>query len=192
MVDGKKFYSTGQIAKICGVSLSTAKRWIEQGELQGFRLPRSGDWRVPRQELLIFMEKNGFPLDDLKAPARKKVLVVDDDKRFLKLAQKVLSQKDDLDLQFSQNGYDACIKVGSFKPDLIILDVMMPDVDGFEVARIVTESKETENTSILFISGHLTDDVLDKLKEYSHHILAKPVSPDDLESTVFGILEMSF
>lgn len=191
-MDVKKVYSTGQIAKTCGVSLSTAKRWLEQGEIRGFRLPRSGDWRVTRQELVVFMERNGFPIDDLTTPARKKVLVVDDDKRILKLVKKVLSQEDRLDLEFSQNGYDACIKVGRFKPDLVILDVMMPDVDGFEVARVINESKETENTSILFISGHLTDDVLDKLKEYSHHILAKPVSPEDLESTVFGILKIFF
>jgi excisionase family DNA binding protein len=188
-MDERKIFTTGQIAKICGVSLSTAKRWVERGEIHGFRLPGSGEWRIPRQELINFMERNAFPLDDLITSAgKKRILVVDDEKEILDLIERILSREGRFDLEFSQNGYEACIKVGNFKPDLVILDVMMPGINGLEVARVIKESKENNNVSILFLSGHLDDEMVDKLKKYSPHILAKSVSPEKLKSAVFDII----
>lgn len=184
----KKVYTTGQVAKICGVSLSTAKRWVERGEIKGFRLPRSGEWRVTKQELVNFMERNAFPIDDLIASERKKILVVDDDETILALFKKILSKEERFDLELSQGGYEACMKIGRFKPDLVILDVMMPDIDGLEVARVIKESKENKNISILFISGYLNDEVIGKLKVYSPYILSKPISYEQLQSTLLDIL----
>lgn len=187
----RKIYTTGQVAKTCGVSLSTAKRWVERGEIQGFRLPGSGEWRVPKQELVNFMERSGFPVGLIPGERKKKILVVDDEKEILDLVERILSKEGHFDLEFSQNGYEACIKVGNFKPDLVILDVMMPGIDGFEVARVIKESNESKDNhkvTILFLSGHLDDEIVDKLKKYSSHILAKPISVEKLRSTVFDIL----
>lgn len=184
----KKFYTTGQVAKICGVSSSTVKRWVDRHEIKGFRLPGSRDWRVTKHELIDFMKENGFPLDDLTTSGRKKIIVVDDDKRFLNFAKKVLTDEARFDLKFFQNGYEACIKFGNFEPDLVILDVMMPDIDGLEVARIIKESQEHKNTAILFVSGYLDEELREKMKEYSSHILAKPVSHERFKATVLKIL----
>jgi two-component system response regulator VicR len=61
----RKTYTTGQVAKNLGVSLSTVRRWLERGEIKGFRLPSAGGWRITRQELVNFMERNAFPVDEL-------------------------------------------------------------------------------------------------------------------------------
>lgn len=59
-------YTTGQVARICGVCPATAKKWFDSGQLKGYRIPGSGDRRVPREALVRFMRDNNMPLNGLE------------------------------------------------------------------------------------------------------------------------------
>ena len=74
---GKKVFTTGEAAEICKVSQQTIIRCFDAGRLQGFRVPGSRFRRIPRDELIRFMQANEIPLDMLDGPS-KRILVIDD------------------------------------------------------------------------------------------------------------------
>src|SRR5688500_1927379 len=133
----KTVFTTGEAAKICKVSQQTIIRCFDSGQLKGFRVPGSSFRRIPRNELYQFMRDNGIPTDALES-GKRKVLVVDDDPELVELITDVLDQDGRFEVRSVNNGFDAGMMVKEYHPDLIVLDVMLPDIHGKEVCQRVS------------------------------------------------------
>src|SRR5678815_1621956 len=125
----KRIFTTGEAAEICKVSQQTIIRCFDSGRLTGFRVPGSKFRRIPRDELIRFMRSNNIPLDVIEGSTRR-ALVVDDDSAILDLFVDVLGRDGRFDVKTATTGYDAGLLTESFKPHLIVLDYMLPDVNG--------------------------------------------------------------
>lgn len=146
-------YTTGKVAKLCGVTINTVVKWFDAGELKGYRIPSSGDRRIPRDNLVEFMREHEFPLGEL-ADTTTRILVVDDDPVVIDVIRRVLSREEDYDIEVASSGFQAGILAKGFKPHLIVLDIMLGDINGREVCQIIRNDPTLSKTKILAISGH--------------------------------------
>jgi excisionase family DNA binding protein len=186
----KTVFTTGEAAKICKVSQQTIIRCFDNGQLKGFRVPGSRFRRIPREALYKFMKDNGIPTDALES-GKRKVLLVDDDTDLVELITKVLDEDGRFEVRVAQNGFDAGMMVKEYHPDLIVLDVMLPDINGKEVCHRVRADSTLEDVRILCISGLVEEDKIQDLKlSGADDFLHKPFEIEELIDRMCGQLEI--
>jgi excisionase family DNA binding protein len=176
----KTVFTTGEAAEICKVSQQTIIRCFDSGRLKGFRVPGSRFRRIPRDALIQFMKDNGIPPDALET-GKTKVLVVDDDPEIVELFVDVLERDGRFEVKTANTGYTAGLMTQEFMPDVIILDYMLPDVNGNVVCRTIRERPEFENIKIIIVSGVVNqDEINDLLKSGADEFMKKPFNIDRL------------
>ena len=173
-MERKAIYTTGEAAEICRLSQQTIIRCFDNGQLQGFRVPGSKFRRIPHDALSRFMKENQIPMDNL-GTGLIKVLVVDDDPQIVELFVDVLRDRDEFEVASAQSGYDAGVMTQQLHPDIVILDYMLPDVNGNVVCRTIREHPDLADTKILIISGVVNaSDVEDLRKAGADDFIKKP------------------
>jgi excisionase family DNA binding protein len=186
----KTVFTTGEAAKICKVSQQTIIRCFDNGQLKGFRVPGSRFRRIPREALYKFMKDNGIPTDALES-GKRKVLLVDDDVELVELMSKVLEEDGRFEVRIANNGFDAGMMVKEYRPDLIVLDVMLPDINGKEVCHRVRADNTLEDVRILCISGMIEDDKIQELKlSGADDFLHKPFDIEELIDRMCNLMEI--
>jgi len=186
----KTVFTTGEAAKICKVSQQTIIRCFDSGQLKGFRVPGSRFRRIPRELLYSFMRDNGIPTDALDS-GRRKVLVVDDDEDLVELIVDALERDGRFDLRSVNNGFQAGMLIKEFRPDLIVLDVMLPDINGKEVCTLVRNQKAMDDVRIICISGMVEADKVQELRDAgANDFMQKPFDVDNLIVRVCQLLEV--
>jgi excisionase family DNA binding protein len=176
----KTVYTTGEAAKICKVSQQTIIRCFDSGQLKGFRVPGSRFRRIPRDQLFAFMKDNGIPTEALES-GKRKILIVDDDEDLVELIRQAFEHDGRFDIRTANNGFDAGMLVKEFRPDLVILDVMLPDINGREVCVRVRSDKSLDEVKIVCISGMVeADKVADLMDAGANDFIQKPFSVDKL------------
>ena len=186
----KTVFTTGEAAKICNVSQQTIIRCFDSGQLKGFRVPGSRFRRIPRDVLYRFMKDNGIPTDALES-GRRRALIVDDDEELVELIRDVFDADGRFDVRVANNGFDAGMMVKEYKPDVIVLDVMLPDINGREVCQRVRSDVNLDDVRIICISGMVEADKIDGLKEAgADEFMQKPFEVDALFAAVCGLLEI--
>jgi two-component system, OmpR family, response regulator RpaA len=176
----KTVFTTGEAAKICKVSQQTIIRCFDNGQLKGFRVPGSRFRRIPREALYKFMKDNGIPTDALES-GKRKVLLVDDDPDLVEVINKALDDDGRFEVRIAANGFDAGMMVKEYRPDLIILDVMLPDINGKEVCQRVRADTTLEDVRIICISGMIEEDKIQELKlSGADDFLHKPFMVEEL------------
>ena len=159
----KTVFTTGEAAKICKVSQQTIIRCFDSGQLKGFRVPGSRFRRIPREQLFMFMRDNGIPTDALES-GKRKILIVDDDAELAELICDTLERDGRFEIRTVNNGFDAGMMVKEYRPDLIVLDVMLPDINGREVCQRVRGDKSMDDVRIICISGMVEEDKVSELR----------------------------
>ncbi|MEM6394231.1 MAG: response regulator [Planctomycetota bacterium] len=159
----KQVFTTGEAAEVCKVSQQTIIRCFDAGRLKGFRVPGSRFRRIPREDLIRFMKANEIPTDDFETTARKRVLVVDDDPQIVELFTDLLSGSDRYDVRSASTGYDAGVVTTEFKPDLMILDYMLPDINGNVVCKTVRKNPDLVGMKVIIVSGVVNQHEIDEL-----------------------------
>jgi excisionase family DNA binding protein len=186
----KTVFTTGEAAKICKVSQQTIIRCFDSGQLKGFRVPGSRFRRIPRDQLYSFMRDNGIPTDALDS-GKRKVLIVDDDKELVELIADVLERDGRFEIRSVNNGFDAGMMVKDYSPDLIVLDVMLPDINGREVCQRVRKDLGADDVKIICISGMVEDDKVDELKAAgANDFLQKPFDVETLLERICRLLDI--
>src|SRR3954447_22011309 len=186
----KTVFTTGEAAKICKVSQQTIIRCFDNGQLKGFRVPGSRFRRIPREALYRFMRDNGIPTDALES-GKRKVLLVDDDPDLVEMIGKLLEEDGRFEVRTANNGFDAGMMVKEYRPDCIILDVMLPDINGKEVCQRVRSDNTLEDVKIICISGMIEDDKIQELKlSGADDFLHKPFMVEELIERMCGLLEI--
>ena len=187
----KDLFTTGEAAEICRVSQQTIIRCFDSGRLRGFRVPGSKFRRIPRQNLVKFMRDNSIPLDNLDS-GKKKVLVVDDDAEIVELISDILTRDGRFEIRTASSGYEAGMATQQFRPDLILLDYMLPDVNGNVVCQTIRSNPEFENTRIIIVSGVIKQEEIDQLlKSGAQEFIKKPFSISELMEKVDGALQIA-
>jgi excisionase family DNA binding protein len=186
----KTVFTTGEAAKICKVSQQTIIRCFDNGQLKGFRVPGSRFRRIPRDMLFKFMKDNGIPTDALES-GRRKVLLVDDDTELVEMLTRFLEEDGRFEVRIAQTGFDAGMMVKEYRPDLIVLDVMLPDINGKEVCHRVRADSNLEDVRIICISGMIEDDKIQELRlAGADDFLHKPFDVDVLIERMCNLLEI--
>ena len=186
----KDLFTTGEAAEVCKVSQQTIIKCFDAGRLEGFRIPGSKFRRIPRHNLVKFMKENNIPFDSLK-PGKKKVLIVDDDAEIGELMADVLIRDGRFDIKTAASGYDAGIMTQQFLPDLILLDYMLPDVNGNVVCETIRKNPEFESIKIIIVSGVVKQDEIDQLlKSGAEDFIRKPFNIAELTDKIAAVLQM--
>ncbi len=187
----KKVFTTGEAAQVCKVSQQTIIRCFDSGRLNGFRVPGSRFRRIPREELMRFMRSNDIPLEILES-SLKRILVVDDDKQIASLIEDVFGDDGRFEVRVAHNGYDAGMETERFQPHLILLDYMLPDINGDVVCRRVRERESLADTRVLCISGVIESDEIEGLLDAgADGYMKKPFDLGELMSRVESLLDMN-
>jgi len=187
-VKRKAVYTTGDAAEICNLSQQTIIRCFDSGQLQGFRVPGSKFRRVPHEALIKFMKEHGIPLDVIE-DGRVKVLVVDDDPDVILMFVDILGADGRFRVETASTGYDAGVMTQRLHPDVLVLDYMLPDVNGNVVCKTIRENPELAGTKILIISGVVNPSEIDKLKAAGADDFVK--KPFNMEHFIDRILELA-
>lgn len=184
----KRIFTTGEAADVCKVSQQTIIRCFDSGRLGGFRVPGSKFRRIPRADLIKFMRDNEIPTDILEA-GPKRVLVVDDDSHIVEMFKDLLSREQGIEVRTASTGYDAGLLTESFRPHLILLDYMLPDVNGNIVCKRLREREEFKDTKIIFVSGVVDQSEVEQLKAAgADDFIRKPFDVQNLMARVRDLL----
>jgi excisionase family DNA binding protein len=149
----ERTFTTHDIAKFCDVYPSSVLNWISDGRLKAYSTP-GGHYRVVREDLIDFLEKFHIPLPEELVSRPSRILVVDDDRELTRVISRAFARHPDrYSVEVSHSGIEALIRIGQEPPDLIVLDIVLPQMDGLQVCRILKSKPETRAIKIVAISG---------------------------------------
>ena len=174
----QKAYTTFEAAKICHVTHHSIKNWIKQGLIKASRTP-GGHYRILEEDLDRFREKyDMFPRE--KGPSKKRVMVVDDDPDALALIETILTD-DGFELIKVSNATEVGLKAAQLSPDLILLDFLMPEINGFEVCKALRENEMTRSIPIMAVTCLTKEQDIERIFSCgADEYLAKPFKVDQL------------
>jgi excisionase family DNA binding protein len=182
-----------QASRYCSVSPKTICNWIDEGHIKAFRTV-GGHRRIRKEDLEVFLRRMGIPAAGVVAEdARKKVLVIDDDKLIVETIVRSLEEEPhDYEIISAADGFEAGLQVNHFKPDLLILDIMMPDIDGYEVCKRVKCDAATSHIKIIVLSAYLDEENYEKMKKGGADVcFSKPLPLEKLKREVATLLGLA-
>ena len=186
----KTVFTTGEAADVCKVSQQTIIRCFDSGRLKGFRVPGSRFRRIPRDALIAFMKDNNIPVDALDS-GKTKILVVDDDPEIVELFVDVLERDGRFEVKTAATGYDAGMVTQEFQPDLVILDYMLPDINGNVVCQTIRKNPNFEHIKIIIVSGVVNQDEINELlRAGADEFVKKPFNIEKLIERVGQLLSV--
>lgn len=184
-----KTVTISSAAQQCNVSRATVWRWIKSGKIRASKTA-GGHHRIDENEFEEFVVKKEM-LPRYRGGGAKKILIVDDD-RFIRKSFKRLLNFSEVQLEFAKDGFEAGIKTANFKPDLILLDLVMPQVDGYSVCRQIKENKKTASIKIIAVSGFDAQENIDRIMEAGADLfLAKPVDSKIILEKIDSFLNLN-
>jgi len=198
MTEEKDYYTIPEAAKFCAVGRTTMWRWVKSGYLKA-SMTLGGQHRILKSELESVLAERGaysIPASE-KAPEPEflgrrlspgKILIVDDDPNIRKILARFLSGGN-YEVEVASDGFGAGARAMDFKPDLLVLDLVMPGMDGFEVCRRIKKNPRTSHIKVLAITGY--DDGENRariMKAGADGYMAKPIEMESLLKEVEGLL----
>lgn len=177
----RDYYSSRQAAEILGVAVSTIQLWTNNGLLQAWTTV--GGHRRIACTSVEEMQKQNQQDSGLEASRELTVVVVDDNEQQLRLYEKQIKSWDiNTVLITAENGYEGLIKVGNYKPDIIISDLLMPKMDGFQMVKALRSIRELQSSMIIVISGLRDDEIIDRGSLPDDiHLFTKPIDFNNLK-----------
>ncbi|HEX7899421.1 MAG TPA: response regulator [Planctomycetota bacterium] len=174
-------YTTGDVARICHVTKRTVIQWIDSGKLKGYRIPGSTHRRVAADALRDFLRAHKIP--DYAAVVRRRILIVDDDVDLQELLKDAL--RDRYDVEVAGSALEAASRLPVFQPDLVLLDIRLPDCSGLEVCRHFQDYKRARRVPILTMSAYGNEiDPLEVRRSGADAFLPKPLRIAELQQRI--------
>ena len=174
-----KEFSTFDVGRICNVAHTTVINWIERKELIAHATP-GGHRRVYHNDLLSFLKQYNMriPPELLETKKKPSILIVDDEAEVLVMLSRAFEEHaPEFTVRTTQNGMEALMIVGHEPPAVIILDVVMPNMDGLEVCRTLKAGESSKHIKILVITGKkITEQQRKYFLENTDGIFHKPFS----------------
>jgi len=177
-------------SKYCNVSSKTIINWVEAGHIKAYKTV-GGHRRIKKYDLEAFMLQQGIPIPEQKDDSeRKKILVVDDDLIIVESIVQALEEDEfDYEVISASDGFEAGLQVKHFNPDLLILDIMMPDIKGYEVCKKIKSAEDTQHTKIIVLSAYLDEEKFKQMKDNGADVcFSKPLPLSKLKDEVAKLL----
>ncbi len=166
----------GQAAKYLGVAQSTIRKWSDQGRVPAFYTP-GGHRRYRRADLDAFLNRSGPSVTPTESPV---VLIVDDDPR-LREYVRVNLEMEGYSVREAGDAEEGLSVLEESTPDLVLLDVMMPGVDGWEMLRRVQERHGVGAIPVIMFSGKVEELAPEEAASRgAQGFVGKPFSPQEL------------
>ncbi len=164
----KKPLGVGQIAAICRVSKKTVLNWIYDGALKAFTT-YGGHYRVWPVNLNKFLDTAGMDIPfDFVDDTSTNILIIDDEQPYAQMLKSVISAAlPNAGITTTNDGFEGLLLIGEIKPQLVILDLKMPKLNGMQVLELLRKRKTDHNMKILVISGYLDDETREQLSKTS-------------------------
>jgi excisionase family DNA binding protein len=183
-------FTVSQAKTYCRVPMETVINWLDTGRLHVLKT-EGGHRLIAKEDLDHVLRDLGLPVPgEMKSEGRKKILVVDDDKIILEtLVQALEEDGHGYDVYSAADGFEARLQIAHFKPDLLILDIMMPDIDGYEVCRKIKSTPAEKDTKIIVLSAYLDAGAFEQMKKYgADACFSKPLPLAQLKREVAKML----
>jgi excisionase family DNA binding protein len=188
----KSVFTTFETAKLCHVSPLSIINWVNAGRLPAFRTP-GGHRRIRREDLIRFMKENGIPLPEelREGSGRPKVLVVDDEAAVRDvLAEHLTTRSNPYEVLTAADGFEAGRLVATFRPDVVLLDLRMPGLDGFQICRTIKADPESSSTVVIAMTGFFSSETEARILECGAvRCFAKPVEASTLAEFIDSVFE---
>jgi len=190
-----KTLKPSDIAQYCDVHQRTVSRWIANGQLKGHKLPGRGNYRVLVEDFINFLHQQKMPMPEAflasnnkELSAAKKSILIIDDELSMRNALKRALQSTPYTILFAQDGFQAGVKIIAEKPDLILLDLSLPGLDGFEVIQFIRQRQDLATLKILVLSGLSSTELVESIRLGADDAIAKPFDNQDLLNRVNMLL----
>jgi excisionase family DNA binding protein len=181
----KTIYTTHEVSRLLQVNPRSVINWIEQSLLPSYRTP-GGHRRIRRDDLLAFLKKHQIPTPAALVDGTFSVLIVDDEQEVSGMLKAFFQKQGDYEVSLASDGITALMEVGRLKPDLLILDIMLPGLDGIEVCKQIQRDR---NVPVLMLTARDSEaDLLVGLGVGADDYVRKPFSPKLLEERVEELL----
>ena len=206
----KEALTTGEVAKFCGVNFRTVIRWIEKGYMESYKLPGRGDNRVPIASFINFLNKNNMPVPeelktlqiDLEAGVHsstasgkketvnsvRRVLVIEDEVLMAKAISRPIKRAG-VDVDIASNGIEAGIKLESYKPDLITLDLQLPGMSGFEILEALRANDNYQHIKVVVVSAASKVKMLEVMELGVDAVIEKPFKTEVLVEKIKDLIK---
>ena len=182
-----RYYTTGQLAAMCHMTKHTILAAIERGELKASTTP-GGHNRIHERDAIGFMEKHNIPTTALRKKG-KTILIVDDEQVMRELLEDLFKDSDYV-IEIATCGYDAGVMAERVKPDLILLDILLPDIDGREICRQIKRNPVTKHTKVLAVTALKSPEEVAEITEAgADGYIGKPFSVEEIKDRVTDLIE---
>ncbi len=173
--------STFAIARMLYVDPGSVANWIDQGLLKAHRTP-GGHRRVATEDLVEFLREHKMPIPKELNFTLVRVLIVDDDPSVTKLILRaVKAEHPDYEVVEAHDGFRAGTILATLHPDVVILDLRMPGMDGYEVCRLIKSRKDTQNAEILAMTAYPSEESAKRIMRIGARVcLDKPLDMAEL------------
>jgi CheY-like chemotaxis protein len=163
------------------VDPGSVANWVDQGLLKAHRTP-GGHRRVAAEDLMVFLREHKMPIPEALEPAPTRVLVVDDELAIAELVSEAIrSTHPEYDVQIANDGFKAGTMLTTMTPDLVVLDLMMPGLDGFEVCKLIKSQDSTKHAAVIAMTGFASQENVDRIMSCgARACLAKPLAIPEL------------
>lgn len=172
-----KLLTTHEISRLLQVDPTTVTKWIDRGLLTAYRTP-GGHRRVRPSDLRSFLIAHQMPLPHLLGTDRVTIVVVDDDEKALAAIRRSFRPYDrQVDLLMTTSGVEALLLVTERQPHGMLVDLNMPDLDGYEVCRRILERKQFAGIKLITMTSRVSNAVAESSRQAGALMcLEKPVN----------------
>ncbi len=186
-----KFMKTSDAAIYLGVSRSSVTNWIRNGELEAASTP-GGHYLFSKSQLNAFAAERGMILKNNAAHGGiYRILVIDDDPAFREFVKEAMDVYLGYELKEAEDGIQGALLVGTWQPDLVIVDLRMPNMNGVDFCNFLKKDKATEDVNIIVASAYLSEEVREEVNQLGvDSIMDKPVRLGTFVATISKISDL--
>ncbi|MHB8874932.1 MAG: response regulator [Myxococcaceae bacterium] len=179
--DPQKLLTSHEVGQLLQIAPSSVLRWVNEGLLPAYRTP-GGHRRIKSGDLLQFLRAQKMYIPESLRPGLPKILLVDDDRQLLNALQRSMKvYRDRVRFSVAESGIAALVLVGELKPDLLVLDVHMPEMDGLEVCRQMKANPALASMEVVMMTGRRSPELEQKARSLgARALLSKPVTATHL------------
>ncbi len=184
----KDVYSIPEVAQLLKLSRHTVFQWVKKGYLKAYQPAINAAWKVTRSEVLRYIKEHNIPLEFLNDD-KIRILVVDDEVGITTFISKALKKERNFEIEIANSGFKAGVKLTEFKPDIVILDIFLGEMDGREFFKHIKEDPELSEIKVIGISGKIDMSEEQSLMDIGFNaFVRKPFKINKIIDTIFELI----
>ena len=176
--NSEKLLTPNEVAELLLVSPTTVRFWAQKGSIKALTTP-GGHRRFKYEDVEDFAISRGMNLQERSGKTR--ILIIDDDIALGNYLVEFFDKVEGVETELANYSFEAGLKVRSFKPHVVLLDLMMPGINGFQVCQMLKSDRLMKNVRIIAMTGYYSDENVEKILAAGAEVcLEKPVDSQKL------------